>query len=397
MFSRLFLIAFLCLAMFSFGQSESEIFLLDISNHAQEFSLSNGKNISRNAGYDNQPFFIDNNIIAYARTREDQTDIALYNIDKDTTVWFNNMTPGGEYSPQSIPGTSDLSAVRLDPDGKQELRRYSLKTGQSDVILNNPVVGYYIWADSNTLVSFALDDPPVLMVSDIRRKTNDTIQKMVGRSLHKIPNSNLVSFIDKQEKPWVIRSLNLETKTTQKITGTLSGVEDLCWTPTGDILMAKGSFLYRFQPKKSNGWERLAALRDFGITHASRLAISPDGSRLAVVGKPVQTDPEGVVQEQLDAYNARDVDWFMATYSEDVTLYNFPEDKFATGLAKMRDRYAGFFEATPDLHCDIKNRIVIGNKVIDEEYITANGRHFSAVAIYEVANGLITKVTFIRE
>ena len=44
----------------------------------------------------------------------------------------------------------------------------------------------------------------------------------------------------------------------------------------------------------------------------------------------------------------------------------------------------------------MKNRIVIGNKVIDKEYITANGDTFSAVAIYEVANGKIAKVTFIN-
>ena len=44
----------------------------------------------------------------------------------------------------------------------------------------------------------------------------------------------------------------------------------------------------------------------------------------------------------------------------------------------------------------IKNRIVIGNKVIDEEYLTVNSNNFSAVAIYEVADGEISKVTFVR-
>ena len=35
----------------------------------------------------------------------------------------------------------------------------------------------------------------------------------------------------------------------------------------------------------------------------------------------------------------------------------------------MRKGYASFFENTPDLNCEIKNRIIIGNKVIDEEYL----------------------------
>ncbi|UWX53709.1 hypothetical protein NYZ99_11155 [Maribacter litopenaei] len=62
----------------------------------------------------------------------------------------------------------------------------------------------------------------------------------------------------------------------------------------------------------------------------------------------------------------------------------------------MRKGYDGFFKSTSDLHCEIKNRMIIGNKVIDEEEVTANGNTFSAVAIYEVENGKIAKVTFVR-
>ncbi|MGI9552749.1 MAG: nuclear transport factor 2 family protein [Aurantibacter sp.] len=107
-------------------------------------------------------------------------------------------------------------------------------------------------------------------------------------------------------------------------------------------------------------------------------------------------NPETIVQKQLDAYNSRDIDAFMKTYSEDVQLYNFPAEKRSQGQVEMRTAYAGYFESTPDLHCEIKNRMVIGNKVIDEEFITANNNNFSAVAIYEVENGKIAKVTFLR-
>lgn len=106
-------------------------------------------------------------------------------------------------------------------------------------------------------------------------------------------------------------------------------------------------------------------------------------------------DPETIVNEQLVGYNARDIDRFLSTYTEDVQLFDFPEVARSQGHEEMRKGYAGFFESTLDLNCEIKNRIVIGNKVIDEEYITANGNNFSAVAIYEVKNGKISKVTFL--
>ena len=51
---------------------------------------------------------------------------------------------------------------------------------------------------------------------------------------------------------------------------------------------------------------------------------------------------------------------------------------------------------TPDLHCELKNRIVIRDKIIDEEYVTANGRIFHAVAVYEVKDGKIVKVMFVQ-
>ena len=66
------------------------------------------------------------------------------------------------------------------------------------------------------------------------------------------------------------------------------------------------------------------------------------------------------------------------------------------GIEEMRKGYVDFFETTNDLHCSVKNRIVIGNKVIDEEYITANGESFSAIGIYEIESGKIARVTFLQ-
>jgi len=112
--------------------------------------------------------------------------------------------------------------------------------------------------------------------------------------------------------------------------------------------------------------------------------------------KRVDTDVEKVVQDQLDAYNARNIEDFLKTYADNVKVYNFPNELQFEGLDKMDEQYGNFFESTPDLNCELKNRMVLGNKVIDEEFITMNGNKFSAVAIYEVENDKITKVTFIR-
>ncbi|NIM59424.1 MAG: amidohydrolase family protein [Candidatus Aminicenantes bacterium] len=113
----------------------------------------------------------------------------------------------------------------------------------------------------------------------------------------------------------------------------------------------------------------------------------------------IRKKPEDVVQQQVNAYNARDLDAFLATYSPSIKLYDHPNKLRWSGLEEMREPYANRFESSPRLHCEIVNRIVLGNSVIDREKITGlpDARVINAVVIYEVQEGLIQRVWFLRE
>lgn len=106
-------------------------------------------------------------------------------------------------------------------------------------------------------------------------------------------------------------------------------------------------------------------------------------------------DPEATVQAQLDAYNAHDIDAFLATYADDAQLFEHPAKLLASGLAQLRERYTARFKE-PNLHAVIPKRIVMGNVVIDHEKIVRTfpeGPGTSeAVAIYEVQGGKIARV-----
>ncbi|MDD7887471.1 nuclear transport factor 2 family protein [Flavivirga sp. 57AJ16] len=108
------------------------------------------------------------------------------------------------------------------------------------------------------------------------------------------------------------------------------------------------------------------------------------------------SNPERVVNKQLEAYNKRDIGAFVATYSSNIKLYRYPNDLISEGHQAIRTAYVSFFEKAPDLNAQIVNRMVLGNKVIDNEKVTFNGNTFYAIAIYEVQNEKITKVTFIQ-
>ncbi len=107
------------------------------------------------------------------------------------------------------------------------------------------------------------------------------------------------------------------------------------------------------------------------------------------------SDPVAVVQLQLEAYNARDLERFAATYSDDVTVFRMPSTHPAVaGKEELRATYRQRF-ASPALHAEILSRIVLGNKVIDHERVTGiRETPLEALAIYEVAEGLIRTVWF---
>jgi hypothetical protein len=108
--------------------------------------------------------------------------------------------------------------------------------------------------------------------------------------------------------------------------------------------------------------------------------------------------PEAIVQAQIEAYNARDIDAFVATYTKDAQLFEHPAKLLAAGSAQLRERYAARFKE-PNLHAVIVKRIVMGNVVVDHERVTRTFPEGSgvvdAVAIYEIENGKIAKAWLI--
>ncbi len=107
--------------------------------------------------------------------------------------------------------------------------------------------------------------------------------------------------------------------------------------------------------------------------------------------------PEMLVQQQVNAYNARNIDAFLEPYAEDVEIYTFPNALLSKGKESMRKTYEKLFKSAPDLHCEIKQRIVNLNSVIDKESVSGmrSGQKVEATAIYEFKNNKISKVYFL--
>ena len=276
---------FLFATSFAIAQTNTEVYLFELTNNNKgSWSVGNGKNISNNPGYDSQPFFYSKDAIIFSSTRNKQTDIAEYNI-KSGEIKFINSTPnGGEYSPQRIPKSKDISAVRLDNDGLQRFYRYNYKTGKSKEIIADLKVAYPMWYDKNTAINVVIVGENLdLIVSELKHKRNTTIQKKVGRSLHHIPNTTFISYISKENEQWEVKMFNPKNGERRKIIETIGKKEDICWLPDGTLLMAVGNTLMKFNPSAEQNWSIFHTFPKNKFKNISRILVNSNGTRLVLV------------------------------------------------------------------------------------------------------------------
>ena len=119
------------------------------------------------------------------------------------------------------------------------------------------------------------------------------------------------------------------------------------------------------------------------------IAIKPDSVR-----KPTAVE---LADQQLVAYNAHNLEAFLEPYADDVEIYDLTTGKLQVkGKDAMRKQYS-FLNNIGTLHCNLLNRIVQGDVVVDHEEIWLDGgRCLHAIAIYETGDGKIKKVWFPR-
>jgi imidazolonepropionase-like amidohydrolase len=144
-------------------------------------------------------------------------------------------------------------------------------------------------------------------------------------------------------------------------------------------------------------------LADMVILNSDPLADIRNTSDINLVikkGKPLRPEEivrkgsEEIVQQQVNAYNARNLDAFLETYAPDAAIYAFPDTLLSSGREALRKEYRQLFESGPALHRRTVDRLVSGNFVIDRvETGGLPGKNATdSITIYEVVNGVIQRV-----
>lgn len=279
----------LLLSVSTLGQNappSTDIYLLELSEQSGSVKVGKLINITEREGYDNQPSFMrDGRSILYTSIREGtQPDIYRYNIaDKSTSRM--TATVEGEYSPTVTPDGKFFSVIRVEKDSTQRLWKFPIAGGEPTLVLERiKPVGYHLWINDKSLALFILGSPNTLQIVELGTEKAETAASNIGRSLHRRPQQDKINFVRKiSDQEWIIEEMDVKTKKISSLTRTLPASEDFVWTKTGTMLMAKGPKLYSLNPQKDKDWQEVADFSGSGLKSITRLAVSPQGDRLAMV------------------------------------------------------------------------------------------------------------------
>lgn len=105
------------------------------------------------------------------------------------------------------------------------------------------------------------------------------------------------------------------------------------------------------------------------------------------------------VVAQLEAYNNRDIEKFIINFAHNCVVEDGEGKIIMTGRPAMYESYKKMFEKSPNLHCRLASRVVVGNYVLDEERVTGRAGidgEGHVVAVYRIENEEIVHVRFLR-
>lgn len=270
--------------------SGTDIWLLDMSISGEKFTFENALNITARDGYDNQPSFTPaSGSVLYTSIREDnQADVYRYDIALKKTIQVTK-TPTSEYSPSVMPGGKYISVVMVEKDSAQRLWKFPLNGGEPVVMFPTiDSIGYYAWFNKKSAAFFILTKPFTLQLAHTSKSSTQLLGRNIGRSIHHIQKGgqDLILYVYtpvNETSKYIVACDDKGKHDYLSPVKTVEESEDIAVIDNRIVVMAKGSKLYKYDLWKDNIWHEIADLSSFGISNITRLAISPDKKRIALV------------------------------------------------------------------------------------------------------------------
>lgn len=250
-------------------------------NEQARLSISNPVVIANSSHYENQPNFISNSQLLFTKIVDGNADIWQWQHGEATPLFE---TKESEYSPTPVPFTKDnYSMIRVEQDGTQRLWQYD-STGHFNLVFETiKPVGYHAWLEKS-IAMFVLGEPHRLEVTELGNESTKVLDKDIGRCLQRIPATQAISYSRVVEGKHELRRIDFPGQSTSAI-GMLPGEsQDYTWFGSDYVISAEEDrLLFKNVTDQGSSW--LAVQYDSQIypDNITRLAVSPDGGKIAIV------------------------------------------------------------------------------------------------------------------
>jgi dipeptidyl aminopeptidase/acylaminoacyl peptidase len=285
------------------------LFVADLRYDHGTLTLGAPRKLTHDQGRNSQPSFTpDGRAILFAAQR-DGGQVDVYRIDLATGAETQvTHTPENENSPTVQPD-GRMMVIRWKPE---TLFRewgpylYAADGTPAEPVLPGPdTVGYYVRADAHT---FAFMRPKktftVALWDDRTRTMVDVDSPVAGLPPQKVPGARAVSYTRTDPGGHnVIRSVDLGTRRTADVAPTILGRTVHAWTPRGELLMAKGNWVYALDTRRRPTWRAIAVFSAPELQNVTAYAVSPAGDRL-VFYSTVKPQLHVMLRDLLIAHNS---------------------------------------------------------------------------------------------
>lgn len=280
-----YLLALLPAMLAAQGAPGNDIYLAPLTRAAGVLRVGAPANVTSRPGYDNQPAFsTEGRLLYFTSQREGQTDIYRFDVAAGTTAAVTT-TRESEYSPTVMPDGAHLSVIRVELDSAQRLWSFTL-TGQpvGPVLDSLKPIGYHAWLNPDTVFVFVLGAPATLQRVALRTQRATVLASDIGRGLFRIPGRHAISYVQRDSAGNTVRAVDPATGESRALVRLPAGNEFYTWTPDGEILSARGNRLLLWKEGAAD-WTEVAVFAEPGLQRISRIAVSPNGDRIALVGE----------------------------------------------------------------------------------------------------------------
>lgn len=281
---------------------ETQIWLADFD--VRTGVVSNAQMIIDAPGYDNQPMFTADGtglFFVSDRNGDGATDVYRYDLASSAITRLTS-TPEQEFSPTLIPGSSNISVVRVgapNEDGQaytesQQLWKYSSTGDPISTVVTQRRVGYHTWLDSSYVALFIVGDearniPNRLEIHGTDSSVIYPVANGIGRCIRRHPSGQL-SYVDVSDsaKYRLMVTTGPDTKP-EMLVEMPDGAQDYCWLwDTSVLFLTNNGTIYRWIKGTELGLQPLTSLYLGG--QGARITTNTSCTKLAwVVVKPRMT------------------------------------------------------------------------------------------------------------